>query len=102
MTAKKPRKVRSFKGFEPLKVEGIVRPKELKIESVNGIGLRIEKACRLPEIKFYVEGQSVLFWATVHDRNGDEVDALQYLNAEQAMKFAKAMEACAIEALRQV
>ena len=72
-----------------------------KIETVNDIGLRIASRCRLPEIKFYVESGSVLFWATVHDREGEDVEALQYLSPNEAMRFAKAMEACAIEALRQ-
>jgi len=76
------------------------RPAELTLSPVNDIGLRIEKACRLPELKFYVEGGSVLFWATVSDRAGEEIEALQYLDAKAAMRFARAMEACAIQALK--
>ena len=55
----------------------------------------------MPEIRFYPEGQSVMFWAVVHDKDGNETEALQYLTPEAAMKFAKAMEACAIEALKR-
>lgn len=77
------------------------RPNVLTIKPCNDIGLFIEKRCRLPEIKFYVENGSVLFWATVCDMDGKEIEALQYLDALSAMKFAKAMENCAIEALKQ-
>lgn len=77
------------------------RPNVLTLRSCNEVGLLIEKACRLPEIRFYPEGGSVLFWAVVHDSDGKEQEALQYLTPEAAMKFAKAMEACAIEALKK-
>ena len=82
--------------------------KELKkkeivtIESVNDIGLSIRSHCRLPDIHFYTEYGSVLFWATTEDSDGIEHEALQYLTPEQAMKFAKAMENCAIQALKNL
>ncbi len=80
------------------------RPKDLKFHAVNETGFLIEKACALPEIKFYEEGGSVLFFATVaHPTNdGEEVEALQYLTPEIAMKMAKSLEACAIQAFKKV
>lgn len=72
------------------------------VEPVNDIGLRIASECRLPEIKFYVESGRVLFWATTKDiSSSKEVEAMQYLTPENAMKFAKAMEKCAIKALKE-
>lgn len=67
----------------------------------NDIGLRITSKCRLPDIHFYVESGTVHFWATVQDSQGQEHEALQYLDVIDAMKFAKAMEACAIQALKE-
>lgn len=77
------------------------RPEKLTIRPCNDIGLIIESACRLPEIKFYVENGSVLFWATTTDFKGQEIETMQYLNPRAAMIFAKAMEACAIQALKE-
>lgn len=82
-------------------MENQKRPNSLTIRQVNETGLLIEKACRLPEIKFYVENGSVLFWATVTSTDSEEIEALQYLTPEAAMKFAKAMEVCAVEAFKQ-
>lgn len=71
------------------------------VKPVNDTGLRIASDCRLPEIKFYVESGNVLFWATVKDTaEGRDVEALQYLSPENAIKFAQAMEACAIQAFK--
>lgn len=77
------------------------RPNILTVRQINEIGLLIESKCKLPEIKFYVENGSVLFWATVLDLDGEEREALQYLDPITAMKFAKSMENCAVEALKQ-
>lgn len=76
------------------------RPNERTVKPCNEIGLIIESDCRLPEIKFYEESGTVYFFATVHDSDEKEQEALQYLSAQDAMKFAKAMEACAIRALK--
>ena len=77
--------------------------KEIKtIEALNDTGLRIASDCKLPEIKFYEENGAVLFWATIKENGEEEVEALQYLTPEEAMKFAKAMEECAIKALKNI
>lgn len=79
------------------------RPKTIEYGPVNDIGFRVEEDCRLPELKFYVEGGSVLFWATTKGSStAEEVEALQYLTPEIAMKMAKALEACAIQALKNL
>ena len=78
------------------------RPNELTIKPCNDCGLIIEKNCRLPEIKFYVESGRVLFWTTVTDKDGHEIEALQYLDPSQAMKLSKAMASCAITALKEI
>jgi len=76
------------------------RPNKINIIPCNN-GLLIESACRLPEIRFYEENGSVYFFASVlNNEEDDEIEALQYLTPEQAMKFARAMEKCAIEALK--
>lgn len=77
------------------------RPNEISVRPCNETGLLIESACRLPEIKFYEENGSVYFFASVlNDSEDREIEALQYLSPEHAMKFAKSMEACAIQALK--
>ena len=76
------------------------RPNKLTYSPCNDIGFVVESACRLPELKCYVEGGSVLFWATVTDGGKKEIEALQYLTPEIAMKMSKALERCAIQALK--
>ena len=80
------------------------RPDKLTYSPCNDIGFIVESACRLPELKCYVENGSVLFWASIIDTakgNDDrEIEALQYLTPEVAMKMSKALERCAIQALK--
>lgn len=84
-----------------MKKKKIQRPAKLSSHIVNDTGFLVESACRLPEIKFYEECGSVLFWASIMDREeSDEIEALQYLDPFTAMKMAKQLEACAIQALR--
>lgn len=54
----------------------------------------------MPDIHFYEESGSVHVWVTVKDMKGESIEALQYLSASDAMRFAKAMENCAIQALK--
>lgn len=79
------------------------RPEKLTYKPVNSIGFIVEKACRLPELKCYEENGSVLFYASIIPMSSEdnrEDEAMQYLTPEVAMKMAKSLEACAIEALR--
>lgn len=76
------------------------RPNELTYKPVNDIGFIVESRCRLPELKVYEEHGSVLFWASVvNDSEDREIEAMQYLTPEVAMKMSKALRACAIKAL---
>lgn len=76
------------------------RPNELTYTTVNDTGFIVESRCRLPELKCYEENGSVLFWASVIDtKDNPEIEALQYLTPEVAMKMSKALRACAIKAL---
>lgn len=76
------------------------RPDKLTYYTCNDIGFIVEKRCRLPELKCYEESGSVLFWASVIDtKDNPEIEALQYLTPEVAMKMSKALRACAIRAL---
>lgn len=68
---------------------------------VNGPGLKIDYGNKLKEITFYPEGSSVNMYVTINEGERD-TEALMYLSPEDAMKFAKAMEASAIEALKYV
>ena len=73
-----------------------------KVESCNDIGLWItEPDCRMPDIHFYPEHGSVILDVTVLDFKSREVQAIQYLTPQEAMKFASAMKACAIQALEE-
>lgn len=77
------------------------RPQKLESRIVNYTGFIVESMCRLPELKFYEEHGSVLFYASVLNREeDDEIEALQYLDPKTAMKMAKQLEACAIQALK--
>lgn len=76
------------------------RPEKLTYHRCNDTGFTVESRCRLPELKCYEEGGSVLFWASiVHD--GEEIEAMQYLTPEVAMKMSKALRECAIIALEK-
>lgn len=76
------------------------RPDKLTYKTCNDIGFIVESRCRLPELKCYEENGSVLFWASVIDTKDEpEIEALQYLTPEVAMKMSKALRACAIRAL---
>ena len=55
--------------------------------------------CMLKSVKFYPENGSVLIWAETGEGD-DRCEGLQYLTPQEAMRFAKAMEASAIEALK--
>jgi hypothetical protein len=77
------------------------RPNELTYTTVNDCGFIVESHCRLPEIKCYEESGTVMFWASVIDtKDSAEIEALQYLTPQVAMKMSKALEACAIQALK--
>ena len=87
--------------MEEIKKDRITRPDKITFRVCNNIGFIVESRCKLPELKCYVEGGSVLFWASVLDRDEEsEIEALQYLSPSMAMKMAKALERCAIEALK--
>lgn len=70
-----------------------------KITSMNE-GLEVSDiGCMLKSIKFYSENGRVLVWAETGE-GADRHEGLQYLSPQEAMSFAKAMEASAIEALK--
>lgn len=78
------------------------RPKELTYRIVNDTGFIVESACRLPELKCYAENGSILFWASIlEDSDGNEVEAMQYLTPEVAMKMANSLRIMALEAFEQ-
>lgn len=77
------------------------RPKQNLLTTINDTGLMIEKDCRLPVIKVYEENGAVLFWATVTDKDKEDIEALQYLSVIEAQKLANAIERCAIQALKK-
>lgn len=56
------------------------------------------------DIKIYDEGGRVQVWVEMMLRgsSGETMEAMQYLTAEEAMAFAKALERCAIQALKEV
>lgn len=78
------------------------RPDKLNYRVVNETGFIVESSCRLPELKCYVEGGSVYFYASVlNDNEDNEIEALQYLTPEIAMKMSKALEVMAIQAFKE-
>lgn len=79
------------------------RPDKLTYKVVNDTGFIVESHCRLPELKCYEENGSILFFASVLDSSDEkkEIEALQYLTPEVAMKMAKALEYLAIEAFKK-
>lgn len=87
--------LKSLKGGEIMSNERVV-------VSCNDNGLRITSKCRIPDIHFYAESGSVHFWATVQNYDDKGIEALQYLDPLDAMEFAKAMEKCAIQALKDL
>lgn len=80
----------------------IERPEKLTYTVVNDTGFIVESRCRLPELKCYEESGSILFSATVLDWNEKEIETLQYLTPEVAMRMAKALEVMAIQAFKKV
>lgn len=70
------------------------------ITRMNGAGLHIAYGNKVKEISFYPDGERISFNITLKDDR--EIDGLMYLKPEEAMKFAKAMEASAIEAFKNV
>jgi len=77
------------------------KPEEMKINTISDIGIEItHPECKLSRICCYSEGNSILFWATVIGFDENEHEGLQYFTPNQAMKLAKSLEACAIEALK--
>jgi len=80
------------------------RPEKLTYKTVNDTGFIVESACRLPELKCYEEDGSILFWASVlsFEDEKNEIEAMQYLTPEVAMKMSKALETMAIQAFKKV
>ena len=64
-----------------------------------GIGDELVK-----DFRVYSESGSVQVWIELFDRswNGTIHEAMQYLTPEEAMRFAKAFERCAIQALKEM
>jgi hypothetical protein len=76
---------------------------------VNGLGIGYAglEGERVRDIRIYNEGGAVQFWVEVAGfglmNNEAEIayEAMQYLTPEEAMAVAKALERCAIQALRE-
>ena len=77
------------------KIEKVERK---RVVPINNTGLLILSNSRLPDVHFYEENGAVLLWATVADEK--DYTGLEYLTPIEAMKFARAMEKCAIQAFR--
>lgn len=80
----------------------MTEPKRTRLINDRGIGYKGIGTERIRDIRIFDEGNSVQVWVEIAPLNSSETyEALQYLSPQEAMAFAKALERCAIQALKE-